>query len=393
MAIKYINELDIKEKKVFLRLDLNVPIKEGKITDDTRIRAALPTINFALEKKAAIIMASHLGRPKGKRDEKYTLRPVAARLAEILGKDVIFPEDCVGDAVKKLAFDLRPGEVMLLENLRFHKEEEEGDAKFAEMLGRLAEVYVNDAFGAIHRPHASIVGITNYVYQKGAGFLIKKELEFLGQLLSSPERPFVAVLGGAKVSDKIGVIQNLISKVDAMVIGGAMAYTFLKAKGYEIGNSLFEPDHLYTASEILKRAEVRGVEMLLPEDHVVAKEAKEGVSYSHTDDVNIPMGMVGLDIGEKTIKRFKERISASRTVFWNGPMGMFEVPPFDRGTVELAKAVASSNLISVIGGGDTVAAIAKAGVEDRISHISTGGGASLEFLEGKRLPGLVALEL
>lgn len=393
MAIKYINQLDIAEKRVFIRLDLNVPMdEEGTVKDDTRIRAALPTIKYALEKKAKLILGSHLGRPKGEKNPKYSLKPVAARLAELLNTDIIFPEDCIGDAVRKLAGDLRPGQIMLLENLRFHKEEEKNDPNFAEKLAGLCEVYINDAFGTAHRAHASTAGMEKYVAEVGAGFLMKKEIEFLSRLLAKPAKPFVAIIGGAKVSDKLGVIENLIDKANAILIGGGMSYTFLKTKGAQIGNSLFEPDRVHTAKKILDRAASRGVEILLPADHVIAKELKEGVASANTEDENIPQGMMGLDIGKKTISKYAEIISAASTTFWNGPMGVCEIEPFDQGTLALARAVSESNSVSVVGGGDSIAAINKAGLADRFSHVCTGGGASLEFLEGKKLPGIAALE-
>jgi len=393
MAIKYIDELSINERRVFIRLDLNVPLDgEGNITDDTRIRAALPTIKYALEKEAMLILASHLGRPKGERDSKFSLQPVAARLAELLEKDITFPEDCIGDAVRKLAGDLRPGGIMLLENLRFHKEETENDPAFAEKLANLAEVYVNDAFGTAHRAHASTEGIAKYLKERGAGFLMKNEIEYLTKLISSPEKPFVAIIGGAKVSDKLGVIENLTDKVDTLLIGGGMSYTFLKAKGFDIGNSLFEADMIHTAKKSLDRAATRGINFILPNDHVIASECKEGVASSVTEDENIPEGMMALDIGPKTIATYNEYVTQAKTIFWNGPMGVTEVQPFEKGTYELAETIANSSATSVIGGGDSVAAINKSGYADKISHICTGGGASLKFIEGKKLPGIKALE-
>lgn len=392
MTIKYIDQLNISERRVFLRLDLNAPLKNGNVEDDTRIRAVLPTINYALDKRARLILASHLGRPKGERNMKYSLQPVAARLAELLSKDIIFPEDCIGDAVRKLASDLRPGNIMLLENLRFHKEEEENDPNFSEKLAALCEVYVNDAFGAAHRAHASTVGITRYVVERGAGFLMKRELEFLEKLVAAPAKPFLAIIGGAKVSDKIGVINNLLDKVDALLIGGGMAYTFLKARGCRIGNSLLEEGNIYAAKKVMDRAVVRGVDILLPIDHTAGRELKEGAPFEYVDSTDIPDGLIGMDIGKKTIALFEERIRVAKTIFWNGPMGVFEIKPFDRGTFALAEAVSKSSAISVVGGGDSAAAVTKAGVAGKISHICTGGGASLEFLEGKKLPGIIALE-
>ncbi len=393
MTIHYIDQIDLAEKRVFIRLDLNVPIDEsGNVADDTRIRAALPTIQYAVEQKARVILASHLGRPKGERNPDYSLQPVAAKLAEILKMDIIFPEDCIGDAVRKLVGDLRPGQIILLENLRFHKEEKENDPIFAETLASLCDVYINDAFGAAHRKHASTAGMAKYVAAVGAGFLMRKEVEVLSQLVKNPEKPFVTIIGGAKVSDKIGVIENLLDKVSTLLIGGGMAYTFLRAKGIDIGRSLVEEDRVHTAGKILERAATRGVEILLPADHVVAADCSNDAPYETTADANIPANMMGLDIGEKTVTLYRERIAGAKTIFWNGPMGVFECDHFSKGTYALAHAVAESNAMSVVGGGDSVSAINKSGVADKISHICTGGGASLEFLEGKKLPGLVALE-
>lgn len=393
MTIKFIDHLDIADKRLFIRLDLNVPMDDkGNITDDTRINAAIPTIKYAVDNEAKVILASHLGRPKGEKNSKFSLKPVAAKLAEKLGMDIIFPEDCIGDAVKKLVSELKPGEVILLENLRFHKEETNNDPNFAEKLADLCDIYINDAFGTAHRAHASTEGITKYVKEKGAGFLMKKEIEFLSKLVKDPKRPFVAIIGGAKVSDKLGVLENLLNLANGVLIGGAMAYTFLKAEGKDVGSSLYEPDKVHTAKKILERASTRGIEFLLPVDHVIAKEPKEGIEATNTEGANIPNGMMGLDIGEKTVKKYEDTIKKAETIFWNGPMGVCEVKPFNKGTYELAKAVAESNATSVVGGGDSVAAIKKSGVADKISHICTGGGASLEFLEGKKLPGIKALE-
>lgn len=394
MAIRYIDELSIAEKRVFIRVDFNVSFDEnGKISGDTRIRAALPTIRYALGQNAKVILASHLGRPKGKPNPKYSMKPVGVRLSELLGDvDVLMPEDCIGDAVKKLAADMLPGQVMLLENLRFHPEEEANDETFAKQLASITEVYVNDAFGTAHRAHASTVGMVKFVQVKGAGFLMKAEVEALSKLLKNPERPFIAILGGAKVSDKLGVVENLLNICDKFLIGGGMAYTFLRAKGVEIGKSLLEEDKLHAARRVLERAETRGIEILLPVDHIVASACDANAVPKETDSIGIPPDMMGLDIGPKTISKFASVIDKSKTIFWNGPMGVFELAPFATGTNQVAFAVAESRAISVVGGGDSITALKKAGLADRITHISTGGGASLEFIEGKKLPGLAALE-
>ena len=394
MTIKYIDELPISEKRVFVRCDFNVTMNDaGEITDDTRIQAALPTIRYALGQQARLVLASHLGRPKGKKNPKYSLKPVGERLAELLGDvDILMPEDCVGDAVKKLANDMQPGQILLLENLRFHKEETENNADFAKKLANLADVYINDAFGTAHRAHASTEGITHFVSTKGAGFLMRQEIGFLSKVVEKPELPFIAILGGAKVSDKLGVIENLLNIATEIIIGGGMAYTFLKAQGIEIGTSLVEDEKLHSAKRILERAETRGIPLHLPLDHVVAPECAEGALPAVTDTSAVPVGQMALDIGPKTIAAFIETLAKAKTIFWNGPMGVFEIPAFARGTQELAKAVAASSAVSIVGGGDSVAAINQVGLADRITHISTGGGASLEFVEGKKLPGLAALE-
>lgn len=394
MSIKFIEELPLAERRVFVRVDFNVAFGEpGIISDDTRIRASLPTIRFCLGQKSRLILASHCGRPKGQVTPKYSLRPVGERLAELLcDVDVILPEDCVGDAVKKLAFDLQPGQLMLLENLRFHPEEEANDEQFSKELASLAEVYINDAFGTAHRAHASTVGMVPYVPTKGAGFLMRTEIAALSKLLKSPDRPFVAVLGGAKVSDKIGVIENLMNLCDILLIGGGMAYAFLAAKGAKVGKSLLEKERLHTARRILERAEARNISILLPVDHVIASACDAKSTPTVTGGVDIPDDMMGLDIGPKTISSFSEVIGNAKTVFWNGPMGVFELSPFAAGTGKIAKAIAESASYSVVGGGDSIAALKKSGLSNRITHISTGGGASLEFLEGTKLPGLAALE-
>jgi phosphoglycerate kinase len=388
MSTLSIRDLDLAGKRVFIRVDFNVPLAPGgqEITSDKRIKASLPTIRYALEKGAAVILASHLGRPKGKPNPEMSLKPAAVRLAELLGKPVAMAPDCVGPAV--VAMLPKPGEVLLLENLRFHPEEEKNDPEFSKQLAALCDVYVNDAFGSAHRAHASTVGMIAYVKQAAAGLLMDKEIEYLTKAVKNPARPCVAILGGAKVSDKIEVIQNLMKVVDRLMIGGAMAYTFLRARGEGTGKSLVEEDKIGLARELMAEA---GSKLMLPVDHVVAAEMKAGVNTQVVD--RVPDGMMGLDIGPKTIEAFEKVIAGAKTVIWNGPMGVFEMPPFDKGTVALAKAVAASGAISVVGGGDSEKAIKSAGVSDKISHISTGGGASLEFLGGIELPGVAALEI
>jgi len=386
MAKLSIRDLDLKGKRVFIRVDFNVPLAPGgqEITSDKRIKASLPTIKYALEQGAGLVLASHLGRPKGKPNPEMSLKPVAARLSELLGKPVKMAPDCIGPEVE--AMKPAPGEILLLENLRFHPEEEKNDPEFSRKLAALCDVYVNDAFGTAHRAHASTVGIIQYVPQAAAGLLMDKELEYLGKATTNPARPCVAILGGAKVSDKIEVIQNLMKFVDRLLIGGAMAYTFLKAKGEPTGKSLVEEDKVDLAKQLLASA---GGKLMLPCDHVVAAELKEGAE--HEVVTVIPEGKMGLDIGPATVAAYSEVIAQAKTIIWNGPMGVFEKPPFDAGTVALAKAVAASGAISVVGGGDSEKAIKNAGVADKISHISTGGGASLEFLSGIQLPGVAAL--
>lgn len=400
MAKLSIRDLDLANKRVFMRVDFNVPLTEdgSEITDDNRIRATLPTIKYALEHKAKLILASHLGRPKGKVNPKYSLRPVVDRLRQLLdeqmGKkiNVAFSPDCIGDVAKETAHQLESGQVLLLENLRFHAEEEKNDPEFAKQLASICDIYVNDAFGSAHRAHASTEGITHYVKQSAAGLLMEKEITYLGKALEAPEKPFVAILGGAKVSDKIQVIENLLTKVNTLIIGGGMAYTFLKAKGQEVGKSLVEEDKLDTAREALKKAEEKGVKFLLPIDHVLAdKFAADAATQVFEGTGAFPADWMGLDIGPKSVELFSKEVAAAKTIVWNGPMGVFEMPAFAKGTFKVAEAVAASSAISIIGGGDSVSAVKKAGVADRVTHISTGGGASLEFLEGKQLPGVVAL--
>lgn len=387
MSALSIRDLDLKGKRVFIRVDFNVPLAAGgkEITSDKRIRGSLPSIQYALDHGAGLILASHLGRPKGKPNPEMSLKPAAERLTQLLGRPVAMAPDCVGPAVEAML--PKPGEVLLLENLRFHPEEEKNDPDFSRKLAQLCDVYVNDAFGSAHRAHASTVGMIAFVKQAAAGLLMEKELEYLTKATRNPERPCVAILGGAKVSDKIEVIQNLMKVVDRLMIGGAMAYTFLRARGESTGKSLVEEDKIGLARDLMREA---GDKLMLPVDHVVAAEMKPGAASQVVD--RVPDGMMGLDIGPKTVEAYTQAIAAAKTIIWNGPMGVFEMPPFDRGTVALAKAVADSGAVSVVGGGDSEKAIKSAGVADRISHISTGGGASLEFLAGIKLPGVEALE-
>jgi phosphoglycerate kinase len=381
-----IRDLDLKDRRVFIRVDFNVPLAPGgqEITSDKRIQASLPTIQYALDHGAAVILASHLGRPKGKPNPEMSLKPVAARLEQLLGRPVATAPDCIGPEVTRML--PAPGEVLLLENLRFHKEEEANDPEFSKELAALCELYVNDAFGTAHRAHASTVGMIRFVGKGAAGLLMDKELDYLTRVTRNPERPCVAILGGAKVSDKIEVIENLMKFVDKLLIGGAMAYTFLKAKGEPVGRSLVEDDKADLARELMSRA---GDKLMLPRDHVVAAELKAGVPSEVAE--TIPDDKLALDIGPATIRMYESEVSRAKTIIWNGPMGVFETPPFDRGTVALAKAVAGSGALSVVGGGDSEKAVKAAGVADKISHISTGGGASLEFLAGIELPGVAAL--
>jgi phosphoglycerate kinase len=394
MAKLSVRDLDLKGKRVFIRVDFNVPLKEGRITDDTRIQASLPTITLALKQGATVVLASHLGRPKGKVNPQMSLRPVADRLADLLNVPVTFSEDCVGAEAMRAIEGVKAsgGGVVLLENLRFHAEEEKNDPQFAKALAALADEYVNDAFGAAHRAHASVEGITHFVPRAAAGLLMEQELKYLGHALESPERPFVAILGGAKVSDKIDVIENLLGKVNRLIIGGAMAYTFLKSHGVPIGRSLVEDDKLEAAKAIEGDAAKRGVTLLLPVDHIVTDRIEAGTAHEVLAVTDAQIGnRFGVDIGPATIKACEAAIADARTVVWNGPMGVFEIEAFATGTNAVARAVAGVKGTTIVGGGDSIAAVKKAGMADKITHISTGGGASLEFLGGKTLPGVAAL--
>jgi phosphoglycerate kinase len=390
-----IRDLDLNDKRVFMRVDYNVPISQGRIRDDMRVLQTLETLRYGIERNAKLILASHLGRPKGKPDPEQSLRPVAELLSELLGRPVHFATDCVGPEVEKASAALKPGEVMLLENVRFHKEEEANDEDFSRQLAALCDgIYVNDAFGTAHRAHASVVGITKFVQQAASGLLMERELRFLGDALERPVRPFVAVLGGAKISDKIEVVENLMHVADSLLIGGAMAYTFLKAKGMPIGASRVEDDKVELAGRLLDEARDRKFRLLLPIDHAVAPSLEERAKMKVVDMGKTPLGWMGLDIGPKTAAFFSDEIARARTVVWNGPMGVFEVEPFSWGTIAIARALAavtSTGVTSIVGGGDSMAALRKSGLADRITHVSTGGGASLEFLAGRKLPGVVAL--
>lgn len=393
MNKKTVRDIEVSGKKVLVRCDFNVPQDKetGKITDNRRIRAALPTIQYLLNNNAKVILCSHLGRPKGEVNSKYSLKPVAEELSKLLGKEVKLSKDVIGEDAKKLTSEIKEGEVVLLENVRFHKEEEKNDPEFSKELASFAEIYVNDAFGTSHRAHSSTAGVADYL-PAVSGFLIEKELEFLGGALENPKRPFIAILGGAKVSDKIGVIENLLDKVDTLIIGGGMAYTFFKAQGLNIGTSICEEDKLDLAKSILEKAEAKGVKLLLPVDNKVAKEFSNDSEYIEASSNEIPNGYMGMDIGIKTVEKFKEVLKDAKTVVWNGPLGVFEFDRFAEGTNEIAKILASIDATTIIGGGDSAAAIEKLGLADKMTHISTGGGASLEFLEGKVLPGIDCLE-
>ncbi|NFL55102.1 phosphoglycerate kinase [Clostridium botulinum] len=390
---KSIEDIDVKGKKVLVRCDFNVPLNEGKITDENRLVGALPTIKYLMEKGAKIILCSHMGKPKGEPKKELSLLPVAKRLSEILNKEVIFADDdnVVGENAKKAVEDMKDGDVVLVQNTRYRKEETKNEEVFSKELASLADVFVNDAFGTAHRAHCSTVGVTNYLKEAACGYLIQKELKFLGNAVEKPERPFVAILGGAKVSDKINVINNLLDKVDTLIIGGGMGYTFLKAQGYTIGNSLVEEDKVEYSKEMIDKAKEKGVNLLLPIDNVVADKFDKDASPVVTEDQNIGEGYMGLDIGPKTAKIYSDAIKSAKTVVWNGPMGVFEFKSFANGTIEVAKAMADSDAVTIIGGGDSAAAVNILGFGDKMTHISTGGGASLEFLEGKELPGIAAL--
>lgn len=392
MSKKTVKDIDLKGKKVFVRCDFNVPMDENqKITDNRRIVAALPTIKYLLEQDCKVILASHLGRPKGEVKPEFSLAPVAKELSKQLGQEVLMAKDVIGESAKTLAANLQEGQVMLLENVRFHREETDNDPEFAKELASMAEVFVNDAFGTAHRAHASTEGISHYL-PSVSGFLIEKELKFLGDALNNPERPFVAILGGAKVSDKIGVIDSLLEKVDTLMIGGGMAYTFFKAQGYEVGNSLCEPDKCELALKLMEKAKNKGVKLMLPVDTKIGKEFKPDTESKTVAWTEIPEGWEGFDIGEKTIEMFKNELKTAKTVVWNGPLGLFEFDQFAIGTNAIAHALAEIDATTIIGGGDSAAAVEKAGLADKMTHISTGGGASLEFLEGKKLPGIECLQ-
>ena len=391
MNKKTIKDIDLKGKKVFVRCDFNVPMDENQnITDNTRIVAALPTIKYLLEQNCKLVLASHLGRPKGEFKPEFSLAPVAKELSKLLGREVIMAKDVIGEDAMTKAANLKEGEILLLENVRFHREETDNDPEFSKKLASMAEVYVNDAFGTAHRAHASTTGIASYL-PAVSGFLIEKELQFLGNAVNNPERPFVAILGGAKVSDKIGVIDSLLEKVDTLMIGGGMAYTFFKAQGYDVGNSICEMDKLDLAKQAMEKAKQKGVKLLLPVDTKVGKEYKPDTESKTVKYTEIPDDWEGFDIGEETIKLFSDELKNAKTVVWNGPLGLFEFEQFAVGTNSIAKVLSEIDATTIIGGGDSAAAVKKAGLEDKMTHISTGGGASLEFLEGKKLPGIEAL--
>lgn len=390
---KTIEDIDVKGRKVLVRCDFNVPLKDGKITDENRLMGALPTIKYIMEKGGKIILCSHLGKPKGEPKQELSLAPVAKRLSELLNKEVLFPADneVVGENAKKAVENMKDGDVILLQNTRYRKEETKNEETFSKELASLADIFVNDAFGTAHRAHCSTVGVTEFVATSVCGYLIQKELKFLGNAVENPQRPFISILGGAKVSDKINVINNLLEKVDTLIIGGGMSYTFQKAQGYTIGSSLLEEDRIDYAKEMIEKAKEKGVKLLLPVDNVAAEKFAEDAEAIITEDQNIKEGYMGLDIGPKTSKLYSQEVQSAKTVVWNGPMGVFEFEKFAKGTIEVAKAMAESQATTIIGGGDSAAAVNQLGFGDKMTHISTGGGASLEFLEGKELPGIAAL--
>jgi phosphoglycerate kinase len=392
--MKFLEEMEVKGKTVFLRVDFNVPLDENlNIRDDTRIQASLPTIKYLLEKGARLVVASHLGRPKGQFNPKMSLKPVAVRLEQFLpGTKIIMTPDVVGDEVKRLKTELKEGQLLLLENVRFYKQETDNDPEFSKKLAEGCDVFVNDAFGSCHRAHASVVGIASFIKEKAGGYLLQKEANYLSQLTREPEKPYVAILGGAKIEDKIPVLETLVTRAEALLVGGAMAYTFLKAQGKQVGKSLVEEDKLEIAKKIMKKAEENKVKFLLPLDHVMTASIESKEISRIADSYPLPDDLMGVDIGPKTIEEYKRKIKSARTIFWNGPLGVFEVEAFSKGTTEIAGAVAESGALSVVGGGDSIAAIQKAGVTNKISHISTGGGASLEFVAYGTLPGIEALE-
>lgn len=388
-----LEDFEFEGKSVLFRVDLNAPIKDGVVTDDTRIKAIIPTITYLTAKKAKITLISHLGRPEGKKNPKYTLMPVAEKLADLLDRDVLFPDDCLGDGVRKLLMEQTTAQLTLLENLRYYADEENNDVEFAKKLKGRHDIYISDAFGALHRAHASTAALPQLFEQRGIGKLIEKELEYLYPLVKTPERPYSVILGGAKISDKLKVVENLLKKVDRLFIGGAMVFTFLKARGFDIGRSLFEEKMIGRAKRILEEAEERKIQIYLPKDFQIARSMEDYSEVKTTDSIKIPDGWAGLDVGPKTIAHFTEFLQGSKTIFWNGPMGWFEQPPFDQGTTGLAKNIAEMKAIKIIGGGDSAAAVAQAGLSEKMSHISTGGGATLEFLENPLLPGLKALQV
>jgi len=393
MGLKTIKDIDLSHKRVLIRVDFNVPLNEGVVTDATRIEMALPTINYILKQPGtSLVVMTHLGRPKGEKKPEFSLAPVAKKFSELLGREVKMAPDCIGKEVQEMAENLSDGEVLLLENVRYYKGETDNDENFAKELAGLGDVYVNDAFGTAHRAHASTEGVTRYVSEAAAGFLIEREVAFFGKLLSHPEKPFVAVIGGAKVSSKIGVLETLLQNCDTIVIGGAMAYTFLKVQGHAVGKSMVENEYEKTAEEFLSKAKDRGVQIILPLDHIAAAEFSDEAEPVSVDQADIPDTLIGLDIGPKTLEAVRESLQKAASIVWNGPMGVFEFEKFAKGTLEVAEMVASCSGTTVVGGGDSVAAVNKFGLADRIDHVSTGGGASLEFLEGRVLPGIAALE-